>query len=433
MNILILGASGFIGSAIALSCVEVGHKVRGLGRDIAYGRRTLPALDWIPGDLRAMQSAQSWQRALAGIDVVINCAGTLQSGLRDNVEKVQLGAMRALYSAANDAGIEQVIQISAAGADDQGQSEFMGTKSLADRALVESGLRHCVLRPGLVVGRNCFGGTELLRASAGLPWMSVVPSGTGTLQCVALSDLVEAVKIALEEPERACGVFDLVEDTPRDLREVVMLHRNWLGFQEPRLRLTVPLPLTRIASYAADALGWLGWRSPLRSNSIAALVHGVSGNETDARKLLGRNALSLPQILTSLGTAGKADRWHARSAMLYPLALGSLFVLWLVIAVLGLLCTDAAAQLLVDGGMTPSMAMTCVIAGSLADLAIAAGLLWRPLLGKALGASILVALGYLAGSFVWTPTLWLDPLAPMLKVLPILALSALCLAMSEER
>ena len=125
MKILLLGASGFIGSAIALSCVEAGHSVRALGRDIGYGQRALPALDWIRGDLRAMQSPQDWLVALDGIDVVINCAGAMQSGLRDNVEKVQFGAMQALYLASADARVAQFIQISAAGADDPGQSDFM--------------------------------------------------------------------------------------------------------------------------------------------------------------------------------------------------------------------------------------------------------------------------------------------------------------------
>lgn len=433
MRILLLGASGFIGSAIARSCVEVGHQVRGLGRDIEYGQRTLRALEWIRGDLRNMQSPQDWRGALDGIDVVINCAGALQSGLRDNVEKVQLGAMQALFPAAGQSGVTQVIQISAAGADDAGQSEFMGTKAQADKALAASGLNHCVLRPGLVIGRNCFGGTELLRAAAGMPWLGIVPGGSGALQCVALGDVVEAVQIALREPERMRGVHDLVEDKARSLQDVVAHHREWLGFERPQFQLAVPFALTRIASFAADGLGWLGWRSPLRSNSIAALVHGVSGNAEDTRNILGRSALSLPQTLFALGPAGKADRWHARSAILYPLALAALFVLWLGSGVLGLIYTDAAAHLLIDGGMSPVMARGFVFTGSIADLVIAAGLLWRPLLGKALWASLLLALAYIAGSVVWTPSLWLDPLGPFIKVLPVLALTALCLAMSEER
>ncbi len=393
----------------------------------------LPLLDWVKGDLRDMQAASDWREALAGIDVVINCAGALQSGLRDNVEDVQLTAMQALYEAAKASDIAQVIQISAAGADDPDQTAFMGTKSRADHALAASELRYCILRPGLVIGRNCFGGSELLRASAGMPVMGIVPSGTGPIQTVALRDVIEAVQIAIAEPEQVQGLHDLVEAEPRSLRDVIALHREWLGIEGPRVEITIPLALIRLVSLGADALGWFGWRSPLRSNSIAALVHGVSGDPEQTRQLLGRAPLSLPQTLQAHGPAGKADRWHARSAMLYPLALATLFALWLGSGVLGLIYTDTAAQLVVEGGMAPGIAGASVLAGSFADLTIAAGLLWRPLLGKALAASLLVALAYLVGSLIWTPTLWLDPLAPLLKVLPILALTAMCLAMSEER
>lgn len=433
MKVLLLGASGFIGSALALSLVGGGHKLTGLGRDLTYARRALPMLYWIKGDLRFMQSPKDWREVLAGFDVVINAAGALQSGLRDDVEAVQASAMLALYEAAKTAGIKQVIQISAAGVETEGQTGFMSSKSVADTALMESGLEYSIIRPGLVIGRNCFGGTELLRVAAGVPWIEAVPSGTGMLQCTALSDVVAAVHAALDDPAAAHGSHDLVEPHARSLVDVIAQHRQWLGFAPPPVRLRVPSAALRFASLGADALGWLGWRSPLRSNAIAALMHGIAGKAEQARPLLGRDALSLEQTLSSFGPAGKADRWHARLAMIFPLALASLLALWLVSGILGFVQIDAARQVLVQGGMSHQLATGFVVGGSLADLAIVAGLLWRPWLGRALAASLALAFAYIAGSLVWSAELWLDPLGPMLKVLPILALTAMCMAMAGER
>jgi DoxX-like family len=188
----------------------------------------------------------------------------------------------------------------------------------------------------------------------------------------------------------------------------------------------------------ADALGWLGWRSPLRSNSIAALVHGVRGKADEAVQMLGREPLSLPQMLGSMGAAGKADRWHARFGPVYPLALAMLVALWLGSAVLGVLRLDqAAAELTMAGpigaGLAYGPARALVLAGSLADLAIALGIVFRPTLARALQAGITLSLAYVAGALVLRPDLWLDPLGPMLKVLPIVALMLACLASSEER
>ena len=46
---------------------------------------------------------------------------------------------------------------------------------------------------------------------------------------------------------------------------------------------------------------------------------------------------------------------------------------------------------------------------------------------------IVVTLAYLAGSIVMEPTLWLDPLGPMVKTIPALALTLVSLAILEER
>ena len=46
---------------------------------------------------------------------------------------------------------------------------------------------------------------------------------------------------------------------------------------------------------------------------------------------------------------------------------------------------------------------------------------------------IVVSLGYLAGATLYAPDLWADPLGPMLKVLPGLALALTAAALLDER
>ena len=84
-TILVIGACGLIGSAIARRLAQAGHPVRGLGRSAARGRRLLPGIDWIEGDLRAMTAPEDWSAALDGIGAVVNAAGVLQDGARDSL------------------------------------------------------------------------------------------------------------------------------------------------------------------------------------------------------------------------------------------------------------------------------------------------------------------------------------------------------------
>jgi uncharacterized protein YbjT (DUF2867 family) len=429
VRILILGASGFIGSAIGHALLARGDELRALGRDPGRNRATLPAAEWVAGDLRQLTEPNAWTALLYGIDAVINASGALQSGLRDDLVAVQDRAIAALVRAAEQAGVQRFVQISAAGAGTQPR-EFMQTKARGDEAVAASGLSYTILRPGLVIGRNAFGGTELLRSTAGLPLVGIEIAGTGEVQCVALADVVVATLRGLDGLE---GSYDLVEADSRPLGTIIALHRRWLGLPSPRIVLRMPIAALRPLSLVADALGWLGWRSPLRSNAVAALVQGVRGDVAATRAALGREPLSLTETLVALGPAGKADRWHARLSSLYPIALAALFVLWLAGGAVGLANLDHAAVVLETGGLKADLARALVIAGSLADLAIAAGLLVRPALKWALGGGAALAAAYAIGATIVRPDLWLDPLGSMVKVVPVIALSLLCLAMAEER
>lgn len=393
------------------------------------GRSILPAAEWIPGDLRRLTDPAQWRGPISGVDAVVNASGALQSGLRDDLDAVHGRAIASLVHAAEHAEVRRFVQISAAGAAAQ-RGELMETKARGDRAVASSTLAYVILRPGLVIGRNAFGGTELLRSAAGLPFFKVKIAGTSEVQCIALADVVAATLRGLDVLE---GTYDLVEAESRSLGEVITLHRSWLGLPRARAVLRLPVAALRPLSLVTDALGWLGWRSPLRSNSIGALVQGVRGDVAQTRTALGREPLSLPETLVALGPAGKADRWHARLSPIYPLALAALFVLWAAGGMIGLARLDEAATLLEAGGVPERLARMRVVAGSLADLIIAASLLVRPALKWALGGGAALAGAYALGATIVRPDLWLDPLGPIVKVLPVIALSLLCLAMAEER
>ena len=72
----------------------------------------------------------------------------------------------------------------------------------------------------------------------------------------------------------------------------------------------------------ADALGWLGWRSPARSTALAQLAAGVVGEPSPWIAATGIKPQSLDDILAA-HPAGVQERWFARLYLLKPLAIGS--------------------------------------------------------------------------------------------------------------
>ena len=431
-SILILGAYGFIGSAIARELSDAKYQVTGFGRNISYGRSILPQIDWHQGDLGQYCDPQSWSPLVRNFDIVINASGVLQSGPRDDVNVTQAKAIIALAKACETAGISQFIQISACGAVDQGSSDFMHSKAQADKYLLASSLNATILRPGLVVGRNSYGGTELIRMTAAIPYFAPYLADFGEIQTISLSEVVEAVAHAIAVPEKSSGSFDLVEEKPHSLNAIITHHREWLSFAPARHHVRIPQSLMRLASKISDGLGWLGWRSPMRSNAMEALAGGVHGDPRQTEELLGRPAMPLEKTLYGF-PSGKQDRIHARLMLLFPLFLAALVLLWLGSGILGLLKVDEAAALLARSPLSYQTAELLVIGGALTDIILGLGLLFRSTARLALAGTVIITLAYIFGGTLFTPELWLDPLAPLIKALAAMGLSITCLIALDKR
>lgn len=264
MKILILGATGFIGSEIASKLASAGHGVTGLGRTSQRAKHKWPDLHWVSADLARMDEPSAWQELVESHDAIVNCAGALQDGLSDNLSATQEKAMLALYQSAKTAGGKTVVQISARTTGAASSLPFLATKRQADEALAKSGLSYVILRPALVIGRNAHGGTSLLRALASMPCRLLLTHAQSPVQTVALGNVAQMVLLALNGSIPSGSDIDLAADEAHTLGSLVELHRQWLGLPPARIIL-LPTFLSRPMSWLADMAGRLGWRSPLRS------------------------------------------------------------------------------------------------------------------------------------------------------------------------
>ena len=91
-----------------------------------------------------------------------------------------------MIAACEAAGISRFVQISAPGATAAASTEFMRSKAAADARLKASSLDWTILRPGLVIGRDAFGGTALIRALAAFPLVVPLIRPCGQIQTIAL-------------------------------------------------------------------------------------------------------------------------------------------------------------------------------------------------------------------------------------------------------
>jgi uncharacterized protein YbjT (DUF2867 family) len=430
MRILVLGGYGFIGAAIVGALARAGHDVVGVGRRAGVGRRRLPEANWIGADIARLDSPQQWAPHLAGVDVIINAAGALQDGPRDDLRKVHHRSIVALADAASTGAVKRFIQISAVGADPAAATLFLRSKARGDAAVAASALDWVIFRPGLVIGQDAYGGTALLRLLAALPAVEWLAYPDAPLQTVSIDDVAEAVRRAAagEIPPRA--IYDLVEDAPHRLRDIVRAFRRWQGRAEPRLVVAVPPAAAAAIARLADVAGLFGWRSPLRTTAMRVIREGVIGDPAPWRRVAGRRLKSFEETLRDLPATAQ-ERVFARVALVLPLIVATLGAFWIASGIVGLLALDRASAHL--AGLGAPAANGLVVAGSLLDIAIGAGVLFRRTARAAAAVSVVAAAVYLIAGTLSAPQLWLDPFGALLKVFPVMALGAAAALMIEER
>jgi uncharacterized protein YbjT (DUF2867 family) len=429
MRVLVLGASGLIGSSVKARLLAERHDV------VAATRRQQPHASplrttAVTIDIARARDPGDWLPHLRAVDAVVNCAGVLQDGPRDSTTGVHRDGMAALFAACEQAGVRRLIHISALGVDRHATTAFARTKLAGDELLMACNLDWVILRPSVIVGRPAYGGSALIRGLAALPVLPRLP-GTGPLAIVHLDDLVDAVAFFLRPSAPTRVVLEMAGPRSWQLDDVIHLFRRWLRLA-PAPSLTLPHWMFAATSRLADAVGLLGWRSPMRSTALREIMRGSTGDAGEWTRLTGIKPRDLGQALIA-EPASVQERWFARLYLLKPVVFGLFSLFWVATGLVALgPGFDAARQLMEQAG-AGRLAGAGVIAGAIADIAIGIGTAIRPWARAALLAALAVSLLYVIGGTILLPRLWADPLGALLKIVPIVALNLVALAILDDR
>jgi uncharacterized protein YbjT (DUF2867 family) len=432
MRVLVTGAYGLIGSAVLLRLHRDGHELVAAGRRIAEARRRAPYARWVEADYRKLTLAGDWLPLLEDIDAVVNCVGVLQDGARDNVRRVHVEATTAMFAACERIGLRRVIHISAIGAERTAPTAFARSKAEAEADLGTRHLDWVVIRPALVLASTAYGGTALLRALAAVPFVTPVVHPEAKVQVVSADDVAETVAHCLQPGSATRVRWDVAHPQVHKLGALVGALRDWLGFPQRPL-WSVPRGLAGAVAALADVIGYLGWRSPARTTSLRQLAEDVVCDPAPWMEATGIKPKGLEDIVLQQRSSA-AERWFARLYLLKPLAIVGIALFWVLTGMITLGPGRAAAIAhLKAAGFPAAYSEPIVVAGAFFDYVLGLLLLLRPAARLVLIVMLVVTPIYMLIGTVLAPQLWLDPLGPLLKIVPLLIATLFTLAILDDR
>ncbi|XQQ06799.1 MAG: NAD-dependent epimerase/dehydratase family protein [Leptolyngbya sp. IPPAS B-1204] len=232
MNILVTGASGFLGCYTVAELLRRGHQVRALVRPTAdvsaFAWHNSPQVEIIRLDLT---QSGDWESALKGVDAVVHLAAA-KSGDWQTQFSGTVTATEHLLQAMTKAGVQRLIGISTfsvydylhlpAGStlDEQSPLEsnpserdaYAQTKLMQERLMREFGQQQgqvTILRPGMVYGRDALW-NACLGAKNGNLWLRI---GTDAiLPLTYVENCAAAIANAAEQEQSVGATINIVDD-----------------------------------------------------------------------------------------------------------------------------------------------------------------------------------------------------------------------------
>lgn len=435
-NILVLGASGLIGRYLTDDLRARGFHAIGIARHFTPAQKMSAADLELP--LMAMDAADLAQLVRTHeIDVVVNCLGVLQDGPGSDTSAVHRDFVARLLQAISDSHrAVRLIHISIPGAADQDRTAFSTTKREAERLIAASGIAYAILRPGFVIAPSAYGGSAMLRALAALPVDLPAAEAATPFQPVAVEDIAATIAwLAARDiaDERVRSVaWDLMQMQPISLGGVIAQFRRSFGTSK-QFRIASPSFLIDLGARLGDLSSRLGWMPPMRTTAIAELRRGVTG---DPAAWMAATGIVPTTIAQAVGghPATIQDKWFARLFLIKALIFASLVLFWVVSGFIALVVSyDAAAGILSAHHFPPALVGPVTVVTSLMDMSIGVLIAIRRTAAFGLIAGIVASLGYMAGSAILTPDLWIEPLGALVKTGPAIVLMLVALLMLDNR
>ena len=279
MEVLVTGATGYIGGRLVPRLLADGHAVRAMTRD-AGRLRDVP---WA-GEVQVVVAdalGEGLDAALAGVDVAYYLVHSIGSGT--SFEDTDRRAAEAFGAAAKRAGVRRIVYLGGLSPATQELSPHLRSRAEVGQILLDSGVPTAVLQAAVILGSGSASFEMLRYLTERLPAMVTPKWVSSRIQPIAVRDVLRYLVGAATLPPDVSRRFDI--GGPEVLTYVQMMQR-YAAVAGLRKRVIVPVPLLtpRLSGH------WVNIVTPvpaaLAKPLVQSLVNEVVCSEDDIKQYL---------------------------------------------------------------------------------------------------------------------------------------------------
>ena len=294
-NILVIGASGFVGGYLARQLLAAGYQVRCMVRNPDKMRDMANSgCEIVKGDISDLSSVQQALTSMDAVYISIHTLAPQQSGtVEQQFMDIELNGLKNVVVACEKQNVRRIIYVTAIGISADKTDAWTAGRWKTQQYLLNSGLDITVIQPGMIVGIGGQGFNMVL-ANAQKSVAFIIGNGRNKFRCIAIDDLTYYL-IGVLNDELAYGqCYEVGSDDVLAGDELIDRAADVAGHGHPA-KIHISLSILRFAAPLIQRIA----KSP--KGAIKGALDGLGGDmigdPSTIRQLLPRGPLSYKQAV----------------------------------------------------------------------------------------------------------------------------------------